>query len=116
MPTSRPHGFVPGDIVVVPFPYSDRLAEKRRPAVVVSNQQLAAEGFLWVVMVTAAVNQGKTHDVPIVDRKLSGLVAASIVRPTKIANIVPSRVLRRAGRLSVTETASVMSVVQAFVR
>jgi hypothetical protein len=29
------------DIVVVPFPYADRLAEKRRPALVISNRKLA---------------------------------------------------------------------------
>jgi mRNA-degrading endonuclease toxin of MazEF toxin-antitoxin module len=28
------------DIVVVPFPYADRLAEKRRPAPVISNRKL----------------------------------------------------------------------------
>lgn len=29
----------PGAIVVVPFPYADRLAEKKRPALVLSKQQ-----------------------------------------------------------------------------
>jgi mRNA interferase MazF len=32
------------DIVVVPFPYADRLAEKRRPALVISNRRLAPFG------------------------------------------------------------------------
>ena len=34
------------DIVVVPFPYADRLAEKRRPALVISSAKLAATGLL----------------------------------------------------------------------
>ncbi len=43
--------FAPGDVVVVPFPYTDALAEKRRPAVVVSSQRLerstASSGWSW---------------------------------------------------------------------
>ena len=40
-------------MVVVPFPYADRLAEKRRPAVVISTAAMlvwlmAAEVFRWV--------------------------------------------------------------------
>ena len=47
--------FHPFDIVVVPFPYSDRLAEKRRPALVVSHPALAEGlGRVWVAMITSA--------------------------------------------------------------
>jgi mRNA interferase MazF len=34
------------DVVVVPFPYADRLAEKRRPALVISNRKLALFGVI----------------------------------------------------------------------
>jgi hypothetical protein len=34
------------DIVVVPFPYADRLAEKRRPAPVISNRKLVPYGLI----------------------------------------------------------------------
>ncbi len=50
MPTSDAPLFLADDVIVVPFPYPDRFAEKRRPAVVVSGSQLAAAGFLWVVI------------------------------------------------------------------
>jgi len=44
----------PFEIVVVPFPYTDRMAEKRRPALVVSNAELAARfGRVWVAMITS---------------------------------------------------------------
>ena len=49
--------FDPFDIVVVPFPYADRLAEKRRPALVISNRKLAAHGLVWVAMITSAENE-----------------------------------------------------------
>ena len=96
------------DIVVVPFPYSDRLAEKRRPALVISNKRLEALGVLWVAMITSADNESWQGDVPIGDVNRAGLPAPSIIRPTKIACIDPARVLRRAGKLD-KATARVVS-------
>src|SRR5215212_17449 len=100
MASSDVERYAPFDIVVVPFPYADGLAEKRRPAVVVSNHKLHALGLIWIVMVTSADNPSWPGDVPITDFKPTGLPAPSIVRPAKIACVEPSRVLRRAGRLS----------------
>ncbi|MEA2824553.1 MAG: hypothetical protein QOF03_1035, partial [Alphaproteobacteria bacterium] len=43
MPTNRSEAvtaYAPFQVVVVPFPYTDRLADKRRPAVVVSKPAL----------------------------------------------------------------------------
>ena len=96
------------DIVVVPFPYSDRLAEKRRPALVISNKRLEALGVLWVAMITSADNESWQGDVPISDVNRAGLPAPSVIRPTKIACIDPARVLRRAGKLD-RATARVVS-------
>ena len=45
MPISERPRYAAGDVVVVPFPYADRLAEKRRPALVVSGPQLARFGL-----------------------------------------------------------------------
>lgn len=115
MPTSRNEPYLPGDIVVVPFPYSDRFAEKRRPALVVSNQELTAEGFVWVVMITSAKNATMRHDQPIADLRRAGLSAPSVVRPIKVACIEPARVLRRAGTLPAKEAASVLGTVARFI-
>jgi mRNA interferase MazF len=87
------------DIVVVPFPYADRLAEKRRPALVVSNRRLEALGVVWVAMITSADNERWAGDVEIRDLGRAGLPAASVVRVAKITSIDPARVIRRAGRL-----------------
>jgi mRNA interferase MazF len=91
--------FDPFDVVVVPFPYADRLAEKRRPALVISNRKLAAHGLIWVAMITSAGNQSWSSDVAIADLKRAGLPAPSVVRPAKIACIEPGRIDRRIGRL-----------------
>jgi mRNA interferase MazF len=89
-----------GAIVVVPFPYSDRLAEKRRPALVISGNAIHTAGFCWLLMVTSAGQSVMPHDVSIYDLKSAGLSAASVVRPVKIACVEPGRILRVAGHLS----------------
>lgn len=114
MPTSRNAAFAAGDIVVVPFPYADRMAEKRRPALVVSGSQLAPFGLLWVAMITSADNAPWSCDVPIPGGKYTGLPAPSVVRPAKIACIEPTRVLRRAGRLEQTALRTVQKKLTGF--
>ena len=98
MPTSEGK-YRAGDIVVVPFPYADRLAEKRRPALVVSGPELSRLGVVWVVMITSAAHRGWDCDVGIEDLDQAGLTHPSVVRPAKIACIDPDRIMRRAGTL-----------------
>jgi mRNA interferase MazF len=88
------------DVVVVPFPYSDRMAEKRRPALVVSSDRFNAEtGLLWVAMITSSENKGWHGDVDIPADGLSGLTTASTIRTAKLATIEQERVVRVAGRI-----------------
>jgi mRNA interferase MazF len=113
MATSDRYG--PYDIVVVPFPYTDRLAEKRRPALVISDEPLARFGMVWVAMITSARNEPWECDVRISDLERAGLPAASVVRPVKIAAIEPSRIIRRAGSLDRVAARDVAKRVQDYV-
>ena len=99
MASSDAPRFDPFDVVVVPFPYADRLAEKRRPALVISNRKLAVHGVIWVAMITSADNERWSSDVAITDLARAGLPAPSVVRSAKIACIDPNRIDRRVGRL-----------------
>ena len=100
--------FAPFTLIVVPFPYSDRLAEKRRPALVVSSPLLEGEhGLLWVAMVTSQLRTHGTGDVIVSDLAAAGLPAPSLVRTTKLATIEPARVIRNAGRLPAADAEAV---------
>jgi mRNA interferase MazF len=97
MPTSE-RKFKRGDVVVVPFPYSDQLAEKRRPALVVSGSKFNSRtGYLWVVMITSKTHQALADDVALEHIK-AGLSKASVIRVAKIATIEAGRVIHVAGR------------------
>ena len=80
--------FERGDVIKVPFPYTDRATRQSRPAVVVSTARLQElHGLLWVVMITSAENRGWPDDVPVANLKLAGLPVPSLVRSAKIATI-----------------------------
>jgi mRNA-degrading endonuclease toxin of MazEF toxin-antitoxin module len=99
---------------VVPFSHADRLAEKRRPALVISNRKLAPFGLMWVAMTTSAGNAPWPCDVTIADLARAGLPAPSVVRTAKIACIEPTRIERRAGRLDKTTAKAVAQKLKGF--
>lgn len=69
-------------VVRVPFPLTDRLAEKYRPAVVVSDGAAfnRPAGHSVMAMITSAAHAPWPLDVPIGDLASAGLPAPSIVR------------------------------------
>lgn len=81
-------GFEAGDVVRVPFPYTDRATRQHRPALVVSAPEMESEhGLLWVLMITSAENRGWPGDLAITNLAGAGLPAPSVVRTAKIATI-----------------------------
>ena len=101
--------------MVVPFPYSDRLAEKRRAAVVVSGAAVAAAGCVWIAMITSASNTQAPGDVRIGDFSAAGLGVASVVRPLKITCIEPTRILRAIGTLPGDTAAQVYATIRSLI-
>lgn len=80
-----------GDVIKVPFPYTDRPTRQSRPALVVSVDGIEdAHGLLWVVMITSAENRGWPGDVPISNLGTAGLPVPSVIRTAKIATIEAS--------------------------
>ena len=52
-----------GDVIKVPFPYTDRPTRQSRPALVVSSGGIEdAHGLLWVVMITSAENRRRARN------------------------------------------------------
>ena len=102
-----------GDVVRVPFPYTDRATRQHRPALVVSRGGLGDGGsLLWVVMITSAANRGRPGDVSLIDRyEAAGLPAPSVVRSAKIATI-EARHAERIGRIGKPLWAEVSSALR----
>ena len=83
--------FKQGDVIKVPFPYTDRPTRQSRPALVVSTGAIEdAHGLLWVVMITSAENRGWPGDVSVTNLAAAGLPVPSVIRTAKIATIEAS--------------------------
>ncbi|MBI3993813.1 MAG: type II toxin-antitoxin system PemK/MazF family toxin [Candidatus Lambdaproteobacteria bacterium] len=88
------------DVVVVPFPFTDRSASKRRPALVLSDRDAFNEavGQSVLAMITSRNNAPWPLDMPIADLSTAGLPAPSKVR-MKLFTLDHRLILRKAGRL-----------------
>ena len=96
----------PGDVVVVPFPFTDRAAAKRRPALVCSSEIFNRQArHLVLAMITTATHTPWPGDVPISDLKSAGLPESSVVR-WKLFTLDDTFVLKRAGSLSARDRAA----------
>ena len=74
--------YKPFDVIVVPFPFTDSARTKRRPALILSQKtDFGAKIEQSVLaMITSRKNDPWPLDVPIKNKKQSGLTAASVVR------------------------------------
>ena len=88
-----------GDIVLLPFPFTDLSATRTRPAVVVSVEGFQQEtGDIMVAMITSVPHTG-AYDYQLQDWQAANLLRPSWVR-AKLATLSPSLVRYRPGRLS----------------
>jgi mRNA interferase MazF len=101
MPPTTGYSF--GDIVLVPFPFTDQSATKKRPAVVVSSATYhRSRRDLIIMAVTSQVRPGTFGEVKLADWKAAGLIKPSVVKPV-ITTIDAALVIRRLGRLRVED-------------
>lgn len=96
------------DVVVVPFPFTDRAASKRRPALVLSRAASfgAKAGHSVLAMITSATNPPWPLDAAIADLKTAGLPVPSLVR-MKLFTLDHRLILRKAGALAEADRAEV---------
>lgn len=89
-----------GDVVLVPFPFTDQSTTKKRPAVVVSSAAYnARRPDIIVAAVSSRVRMPSSFgETSLEDWKGAGLLAPSVVKPV-LATIEKGLILRRLGRL-----------------
>ena len=94
------------DVVVVPFPFTDRRASKRRPALALSSSEFnASSGNTVLAMITSAANPPWPLDVKI-EGANTGLSAPSKVR-MKLFTLDNRLVLKKAGRLAQSDRTAI---------
>ena len=92
--------FEPFDVVVVPFPFTDKAAVKRRPSLVVSTQTFNdRHDQLVLAMITSAHQSDWPSDVHLKEWRAAGLTVSCRVR-FKLFTLEKTLIVRRVGSLA----------------
>jgi mRNA interferase MazF len=88
------------DVVTVPFPFTDKTATKKRPALVLSKQEYQCKtGHLILLMITSANNSSWSSDIQISDLSAVGLKNPSVIR-FKMFSLDERLIIKKIGNLS----------------
>ena len=91
------------DVVVVPFPFTNRNATKRRPALVLSNRLFNNDSEHSVLaMITSAEQSSWPGDMAITDLESAGLTTDCLIR-MKLFTLDDRLIIRKAGSLAATD-------------
>ena len=103
------------DVVAVPFPFTDRDATKRRPALVISNESFNRQhNQIVLAMITTATDSVWPSDVSLTNWQKAGLKVACRFR-LKLFTLDQDLVLKTIGHLSPKDVKSVKAVLTEFV-
>jgi mRNA interferase MazF len=100
-----------GDVIVVPFPFTDQIATKKRPAVIVSSEAYQRERPDLILMaITSQVRPSPTvGEIAVVRWQAAGLLKPSVIKPL-LTTIEASLVIRHLGTLHPDDQAGLRQV------
>ncbi|MCI0520666.1 MAG: type II toxin-antitoxin system PemK/MazF family toxin [Chloroflexi bacterium] len=98
--------FVKGDVVVVPFPFSDLSASKKRPALVVAS--LTGDDVILCQITSQAISDSYAVALPTASFKTGTLHQDSNIRPNRLFTADANIILYRAGELKADKVKEVV--------
>jgi len=90
--------FVKGNVIVIPFPFSDLSAAKRRPALVLAN--LAGDDILLCQITSQRPDEKHCISLKTTDFQVGNLPVDSFIRPTRIFTADKNIIIRSVGIVS----------------
>ncbi len=95
------------DIIIVPFPFTDRSLSKKRPAIVLSHAGFSQSAEHSIcAMITSSKNDPWPNDIEVSNLKSCGLPAESKIR-MKLFTIDHKIIIRKSGSLDQDEQLNV---------
>ena len=98
--------FVKGDVVIIPFPFSDLTQAKRRPALVLAT--LAGDDIILCQITSQKVSDQYSIPIDNSDFETGSLKQKSNIRPNRIFTADRSIILYRIGNLKPDKTKEVI--------
>ena len=99
------------DVVLVPFPFSEKPGEKKRPALVLSKPVFNERGHSVLAMITTVAHDSWPGDTTLSGYQPAGLHTPCIVR-LKLFTLDNRLILRRIGRLTPEDRRAVGSAIR----
>jgi len=106
--------FVKGDVVVVPFPFSDLTKAKRRPALVIA--ELEGDDFILCQITSQSIRDKYAVSIGEEDFETGTLRRKSNVRPNRIFTAVRHIILYRVGHLKPEKTNQIIERIVSILR
>jgi len=106
--------FVKGDVVVVPFPFSDLSNAKRRPALVVAD--LKGDDLILCQITSQQVRDDYAIELTEEDFQFGSLKKESNIRPNRIFTADKGIILYRVGRLREKKLEEVIAKIISILR
>lgn len=88
-----------GDILLIPFPFSNLTGQKNRPALVL----VTTDTDITVAFITSQIKRREEHDLKLEPTAENGLKKTSLVRLNKLATIDNDLVIGKLGNLIETD-------------
>jgi len=104
-----------GDVLLVPFPFSNQTAAKQRPAVVVSSEAYNRERpDIIILAITSQIRPPLGLGEALVAQwKQAGLIKPSVLKPV-LATIERGLVIKHLGRLATADREKLRKVLDTF--
>lgn len=106
--------FVKGDVVVVPFPFSDLTKSKRRPAIVIT--ALNGDDLILCQITSQTIKDKYAIEVNDNDFERGGLKQPSNIRPNRIFTADTHIVLYKVSNLKSVKVAKVIESIVEIIR
>jgi mRNA interferase MazF len=103
-----------GDVVVVPFPFTDQTASKQRPAVVISGRTYnSSKPDIVIMAITSQLRPAAAlGEVWIADWRAANLLKPSAIKPV-FATLEQTLVIRRLGALAAVDQSALRAAIAA---
>jgi mRNA interferase MazF len=106
-----------GDVILVPFPFTDGSSSKKRPAIVISSDSYdRSKPDVILIAVTSQVNTYLQFGEALVnDWSAAGLLKPSVIKPV-IATVEKNLVIRKLGKLEALDLEALENILQQIIQ
>lgn len=106
-----------GDVILVPFPFSDQVGKKKRPAVIVSSNEYNQRRLDIIIMaITSQIKPALSFgEAAVIEWQKAGLLKESILKPT-ITTIDKNLVINKLGHLSTKDIKSLQETLKIILK